>query len=927
MQNAVQAGAGQPIRGDGSGAPSPLSLLSRHFGYDRFRPLQEEAIGSVLAGRDAVVLMPTGGGKSLCYQLPALALDGTSLVISPLIALMKDQVDALRARGIAARCLNSSLTADEARLVREEVARGEVSLLYVAPERLATSGFARLLERVPVALLAVDEAHCISQWGHEFRPDYRNLGALRERFPRAPCVALTATATERVRREIASELRMDDPEFFVDSFNRPNLTYRVRPKRRSFDLLVELLREHEGESCIVYCLSRRETESVAGRLAGLGFRAIAYHAGLEPGERRDAQDRFASKDALIVVATIAFGMGIDMPDLRLVAHYNLPKSVEGYYQETGRAGRDGQPSECVLFFSYADRAAQQRFIQEIEDPGERRRARERLDRMIAYCELTSCRRRYLLDYFSDPSLDGVATCGGCDVCLGPDASGDLEEYDATEIAQKILSAVVRTGQRFGMAHVVAVLRGSRAKRVLELGHDRLSVHGIARGHREDELRDAADELGARNLLRREGERGFPTVSLTPAGWTFLRNRESLTLTRPTRAPAAGNSGSEPPDAASTASAASGAEPPEPDPALFETLRTLRLAIAREENLPAFMIFSNATLREIAAQRPASTTELGRIHGIGPAKIEKYGARFLAALASHPPDPVAVAEPAATDEASAEQGPAPPHHPTAASPCEPVSPGEPSDRDRGSEGRDVRNATPPRRTAALLVIGNEILSGKIADTNTRLLARLLRNKGVSLRRVVTIPDEPDTIAAEVAALSGAHDFVFTSGGVGATHDDVTMEGVARAFGTPVVHHPRFLATLRERGLEATHRDLARVPEGCELREGASGAWPVPVMRNVWILPGLPPVFERKLEILAECIPDGPAYFAQEELVPRPEEELIPLLDRLVAAWPTVQIGSYPGSRATRITFDGDDEKAVADAARELRGALEGRFGSE
>lgn len=919
MQNAVQAGAGEPVRGNGAGAPSPLSLLSRHFGHDRFRPLQEEAIGSVLAGRDAVVLMPTGGGKSLCYQLPALALDGTSLVISPLIALMKDQVDALRARGIAARCLNSSLTADEARLVREEVARGEVRLLYVAPERIATSGFARLLERVPVALLAVDEAHCISQWGHEFRPDYRNLGALRERLPKAPCVALTATATERVRREIAAELRMESPEFFVGGFNRPNLTYRVRPKRRSFDLLVELLREHEGESCIVYCLSRRETESVAGRLAGLGFRAIAYHAGLEPGERRDAQDRFAGKDALIVVATIAFGMGIDMPDLRLVAHYNLPKSVEGYYQETGRAGRDGRPSECVLFFSYADRAAQQRFIQEIEDPGERRRARERLDRMIAYCELESCRRRYLLDYFSDPSLDGAAACGGCDVCLGPDASGDLEEYDATEIAQKILSAVVRTGQRFGMAHVVAVLRGSRAKRVLELGHDRLSVHGIARDHREDELRDAADELGARNLLRREGERGFPTVSLTPAGWTFLRNRESLTLTRPTRAPAAGDSGAGPRAAASAASGAS--EVPEPpDPALFETLRALRLVVAREENLPAFMVFSNATLREIAAQRPASATELGRIHGIGPAKIEKYGARFLAALESHPPDPVAAAEPTTTDEAAGEQVPAPPRHPTAASPHQPVSRGEPSDRDRGSEGRDVRTATPPRRTAALVVIGNEILSGKIADTNTRLLARLLRDKGVSLRRVVTIPDEPKTIAAEVAALSGAHDFVFTSGGVGATHDDVTMEGVAQAFGTPVVHHPRFLATLRERGLEATHRDLARVPEGCELREGASGAWPVPVMRNVWILPGLPPVFERKLEILAECIPDGPAYFAEEELVPRPEEELIPLLDRLVAAHPGVQIGSYPVPAGTRITFDGDNSDAVKDAAAALREAL-------
>ncbi len=865
MQSAPEAG---------SAKPTPLSLLKEHFGYQSFRPLQEPAITSVLAGRDTVVLMPTGGGKSLCYQLPALALDGVTLVISPLIALMKDQVDALRARGIAARSLNSSLTSEEARLVREEAQAGKVKLLYVAPERLASAGFGRFLERIRVALVAVDEAHCISQWGHEFRPDYRNLGALRDRFPAAPFLALTATATERVRREIASELRMEDPEFFVGSFNRPNLNYRVRPKRRSFDLLVGLLREHEGESAIVYCLSRRETESVAERLRALGFRALAYHAGLDHEERRSAQDRFASKEALIVAATIAFGMGIDMPDLRLVAHYNLPKSVEGYYQETGRAGRDGLSSECVLFFSVADRAAQQRFIHEIEDPAERQRAQERLAQMIAYCELTSCRRRYLLDYFSDASLEELENCGGCDNCLGPGTGGEIEEYDATEITQKILSGVVRTGQRFGMAHVVAVLRGSRAKRVLDLGHDRLSVHGIARDHREEDLRDTADKLVARDLLRRAGDSGFPTMSLTPAGWAFLRNRESLTLTRPKAAP---------PDQESRDSAAADGEAPAPDPALIEKLRALRLAIAREEGLPAFMVFSNATLHEMAARRPPSAAEFARLRGVGPAKIEKYGARFLAAVRdSLPEDP----DPAATDRPPPEGSP----------------------------------RAPRRRTAAFLVIGNEILSGKVTDTNTRLLARLLREKGVALQRVLTIPDEPEVIAAETAALAAGHDLVFTSGGVGATHDDVTMEGVARAFGTGVIHHPRFLDTLRQRGLETTHRDLARVPEGCELREGQSGAWPVVVMRNVWILPGLPPVFEKKLGILAECLPEGPRYFADEELVPRPEEELIPLLDRLVAAYPTVEIGSYPGSEGTRITLDGDDGEAVADAARALREAL-------
>ena len=416
---------------------SPLALLKDHFGHDQFRPLQEKAIASILAGNDAVILMPTGGGKSLCYQLPALALDGLTLVVSPLIALMKDQVDALRARGIAARCLNSSLSPEEARLARNEAQRGEVKLLYVAPERIAASGFQRFLGTIEVALVAVDEAHCISQWGHEFRPDYRNLGTLRELFPEVPFAAFTATATERVRRDIATELRMENPEFFVESFNRPNLTYAVRPKRQSFDSLVALLREREGESAIIYCLSRRETESAAERLQGLGFRALAYHAGLDHEKRRAAQDRFASKDVLIVVATIAFGMGIDMPDLRLIAHYNMPKSVEGYYQETGRAGRDGLPSDCVLFFSYADKAAQQRFVREIEDPAERRQAHERLTRMVAYCELSSCRRRYLLNYFSDASLDGQDNCGGCDICLG--SSGEVEEYEATEIAQKILS--------------------------------------------------------------------------------------------------------------------------------------------------------------------------------------------------------------------------------------------------------------------------------------------------------------------------------------------------------------------------------------------------------------------------------------------------------------------------------------------------------
>ena len=798
--------------------------------------------------------MPTGGGKSLCYQLPALALEGTALVISPLIALMKDQVDALRAQGIAARYLNSSLTPEEAAQVRQEARRGAVELLYLAPERVAAPGFPNFLDQLEVGLVAVDEAHCISQWGHEFRPDYRNLGALRERLPEVPCIALTATATERVRRDIAAELRLKRPDFFVDTFNRPNLTYSVRPKRRTLDQLGELLGERAGQSAIVYCLSRRETETVAGRLSGLGFRAVHYHAGLDASERRATQDRFTSGEATVVAATIAFGMGIDVPDLRLVVHYNLPKSVEGYYQETGRAGRDGLPSDCVLFFSRADRTAQLRFTEEIEDPEERERARERLARMIAYCELSSCRRRYLLDYFADRSLDEQENCGGCDNCLGP--SGEVEEYDATVLAQKILSGVVRTGGRFGIAHVAAVLRGSRAKRVLELGHDRLSVHGVAREDPEDLLRDTADALVERNLLRRSAG-DYPTLSLTPAGREFLRRRDRLSLTRrrPTRPKP------EPP-------------PPEEPEAALAPLLALRRRIARAEGVPPFLVFPDATLREMASRRPATREEFAALPGVGPVKLEKYGDRFLAAVRGDPEGP---------------------------------------------------SGASSRRTAAFLVIGNEILSGNITDGNTRRLAVLLRAKGVRLRRVVTVEDEPEVIAAETRALAGRHDLVFTSGGVGGTHDDVTMEGVARAFRSRVTHHPRLLASLAERGFAESHRGLARVPEGAELRGGGGRAWPVVVMENVWILPGLPPAFERKLRVVDACLPAGAPFHTDEELVPREEEELIPVLDRLVAAHPRVRIGSYPGPEGTRITLDGDDREEVANAAAALRNALAGSTG--
>ena len=447
--------------------PSPHEVLKTHFGYDSFLPLQEEIISHTLAGNDGLVLMPTGGGKSLCYQLPAMCLPGMTLVISPLIALMKDQVDALNANGIAARFINSSLTASEIELAQSQASRGMVKILYAAPERLAVSGFRRFLQNVDLSLIAVDEAHCISEWGHEFRPDYRNLRQLRADFPRVPVIALTATATTRVRQDIVDQLALQRGRVFLSSFNRANLTYSVETKEGFWGKLLSLLHAHTGESAIIYCFSRRETEELADDLNDRGLLARPYHAGLEPETRRCNQEDFIHDRVPIIVATIAFGMGIDKPDIRLVVHHSLPKSLEGYYQETGRAGRDGLPSDCVLFYSRADRAKQDYFINQLEDPQEQQNARQKLSQMVEFAEIPVCRRKSLLAYFGEEWEP--EDCGGCDVCLG---AGD--EFDATEIAQKTLSAVVRTGERFGALHVARVLRGSREKRVLELGHDKLS---------------------------------------------------------------------------------------------------------------------------------------------------------------------------------------------------------------------------------------------------------------------------------------------------------------------------------------------------------------------------------------------------------------------------------------------------------------------
>ena len=597
-----------------------LAILKARFGYDSFRALQEEIIGNVLDRRDSLALMPTGGGKSLCYQLPALIFDGVTLVVSPLIALMKDQVDSLNANGIAARFINSSLAAPEIEHVQARVQRGQVKILYVAPERLALPGFRRFLHSLDLSLIAIDEAHCISEWGHEFRPDYRNLRQLRQDFPAVPVIALTATATERVREDIIDQLDLRRGRVFLSSFNRANLSYSVQPKASSWGRLMSLLEQRRSQASIVYCFSRQETEALVRDLNARGLSARPYHAGLDPEVRRRTQEDFIRDRAPIIVATIAFGMGIDKPDIRLVVHYSLPKSLEGYYQETGRAGRDGLPSECVLFYSYADKAKQGYFINQIEDPVEQRKARQKLAKMVEFAQAPTCRRRFILGYFGEQWPED--NCGACDVCLE-----SREEFDATEIAQKILSAVVRTGERFGANHIIQVLSGSREKRVLELGHDRLSVYGIAKDFGRPELRDIIGQLQARRLLvRNEGD--YPTLAVTAGGRQLLRGRQSVTLPLPQTAAADRAQGNGPNLASSPAT------PMEYDKALFEELRALRRRLAEARDVPAFVIFGDVTLRHMATALPRSMEEFSRIHGVGEVKLEQYGPEFLEVIRSY-----------------------------------------------------------------------------------------------------------------------------------------------------------------------------------------------------------------------------------------------------------------------------------------------------
>ncbi|GAA1654010.1 DNA helicase RecQ [Kribbella alba] len=602
-------------------ASEALEVLHRVFGYATFRGQQGEIIETVVAGGDALVLMPTGGGKSLCYQIPALVRSGVGVVISPLIALMQDQVDALTALGVRAGFLNSTQDFEQRREVEQAFLSGELDLLYLAPERLRVESTVRLLDQGKISLFAIDEAHCVSQWGHDFRPDYLMLSQLHERWPDVPRIALTATATEATHREIATRLNLTEAKHFVASFDRPNIQYRIVPKDNPQRQLLDLLRtEHEGDAGIVYCLSRNSVEKTATFLTQNGIEAVPYHAGLDSRLRARNQSRFLREDGLVVVATIAFGMGIDKPDVRFVAHLDLPKSVEGYYQETGRAGRDGLPSTAWLAYGLQDVVQQRKMIDTSEgDAAHRRRLGTHLDAMLALCETVQCRRTQLLAYFGQTG----ETCGNCDTCLTPP-----ESWDGTIPAQKLLSTVYRLqherNQKFGAGQVIDILLGKTTPKVTQFRHDELTVFGIGTELKDTEWRGVIRQLLAQRLLAVEGDYG--TLLLTEDSAEVLgRRREVMMRREPERVGRSSRSSSVSKKKAAVADLS-------PEAAeVFERLRTWRAATAKDQGVPAYVIFHDATLRQIATEVPGTLAELGTISGVGENKLAKYGEGVLEAL--------------------------------------------------------------------------------------------------------------------------------------------------------------------------------------------------------------------------------------------------------------------------------------------------------
>jgi ATP-dependent DNA helicase RecQ len=605
--------------------PGIDAILKRHFGFRSFRPHQREIVESLLAGHDVLALLPTGGGKSLCYQLPAIAHDGLTVVVSPLIALMKDQVDSLEEIGVPATFLNSSLSPDEYGRRWKDLGRRGYKILYLAPERLVTDEMLEALRAWNVGLIAVDEAHCISEWGHDFRREYRELAVLRQRFPEVPLIALTATATARVRDDIVSLLRMNQPRIHVASFNRPNLSYRIVARTSPLKQILAILSEHRGESGIIYCMTRNRTEEIAESLTAEGVAALAYHAGLDAKERAHRQDLFIKDQVQVIVATVAFGMGINKPDVRFVLHHDLPKNIESYYQETGRAGRDGLPSECVLLYSPSDAVRLHRLIDGVTDEQEQTVARAHLTKLIEFCESPQCRRVQLLQYFGEiyrgDDGEALVACGACDNCLTP-----REQIDGTLAAQKLLSCVLRIqmkgGFSVGLKHVVDVLCGAETDKVRKWDHQTLSTYGIGKEHTRYEWAHFARELMRLGLLRQNAAQ-FNVLEATPAGREFLKDRARIEVNKPMMTGRLSREKRE------QQRKMTGAVSYDQD--LFSRLREWRRKIAAERGVPAYVIFHDSTLQTLANEKPTSMTALARIGGLGERKLASYGEQILAVI--------------------------------------------------------------------------------------------------------------------------------------------------------------------------------------------------------------------------------------------------------------------------------------------------------